>query len=166
YQMRVLVREAATGLIGTANNYIEVPDLVANRLTMSSIFPLPDTNDPGQAGNASEQAATFSQRRFKRGGTLNYMFVVYHAPAHDGKTDLEMQTRILKSGRPVFTGPLRPIQILSGSTPPGRIITGGALRVGDRLTPDEYTLEVTVADKLGKKDKHVIAQQEIDFSVE
>src|SRR5205085_11691611 len=38
YQMRVFVRETDSGLIGTANNYIDIPDLKSDRLALSSIF--------------------------------------------------------------------------------------------------------------------------------
>src|SRR5262249_10330124 len=38
YQVRLFVREVSSGLIGTANDFIEIPDLKANRLAVSSIF--------------------------------------------------------------------------------------------------------------------------------
>jgi VWFA-related protein len=166
YQMRVLVRETATGLIGTANNYVEVPDLKTDLLAMSSIFTLPDTPESGGVGNSASQAALLSQKRFKRGNKLEYMFVIYHATARDGKTDLEMRTQILKAGRLIVTSQPMPVQALQGSSPPGRILAGGAFTIGAQLPPDEYTLEVTVVDRLSKKDKQVIARQEIDFGVE
>jgi hypothetical protein len=63
----------------------------------------------------------------------------------------------------VFDGAFRPVQIAAGSTPPARILTGGIFQLGG-LAPDEYMLEITVVDKLRKKDN--IARQEIDFTVE
>ncbi|HEY6333768.1 MAG TPA: hypothetical protein VI756_30910, partial [Blastocatellia bacterium] len=167
YQMRVLVKEPRSGLIGTANDYIEVPDLKTDQLAISSIFTLPDAPESGAVGDSATQAALLSQKPFKRGSTLDYLFVVYHATTHDGKADLEMTTRILKDGRPIIVSPPMPVQALKGSAPPARIVAGGKFNVGAGFAPAEYTLEVTVADKLGKKDKQQIAaRQEIDFRVE
>jgi hypothetical protein len=164
YQFRVLVREEGSGLIGTANNLVEVPDLKSDRLALSSIF----TDSGAQAANKeSEQTgATLSQRRYPRGARFEYLLVVYNATAdHDNKTQLEMRTRILKGGRVVFDGKPRPPQVFEGSTPPSRIMTGGTLVLGP-LAPDDYTLEVTVVDKLRKKESRRLARQEIDFSIE
>jgi hypothetical protein len=44
-------------------------------------------------------------------------------------------------------------------------MTGGTLTLGP-LAPDDYTLEITVVDKLRKKESRRVARQEIDFSVE
>jgi hypothetical protein len=100
-----------------------------------------------------------------RGGRVDYMFVIYHAPTHTGKTELSVQTRILKGGRAIFTGTPVPVQALEGGSTPGRIVTGGAFSVGSQIMPGEYTLQLTVADKLGTNDKRAIARQEIEFYV-
>lgn len=166
YQMKVLVRETATGLIGTANDFVEVPDLKSDTLAMSSIFTMPAAAQQTEGGSSASQVALLSQKRFKRGSKLDYMFVIYHAAARDGKTDLEMRTRILKDGRAILSSQPMAVQALQGSSPPGRIVAGGELNVGSQLQPTEYTLEVTVSDKLGKKDKQLVARQEINFAVD
>jgi hypothetical protein len=167
YQMRVLVRETDTGKLGTANNFIDVPNLKSDRLALSSIFTAPPKDQQGRVPESAGQGATLSQRRFKHGGQLEYMFIVYNAASegHDSQTQLEMRTRILKGGNPIFSGPLRPINALAESTPPKRIISGGTLTLG-QLAPGDYTLEVTVRDKLRKKESRAVVKQEIDFSVE
>jgi hypothetical protein len=43
YQLRMFVRETETGRIGTANNYVEIPDLKGDRLSMSSISSIRGT---------------------------------------------------------------------------------------------------------------------------
>jgi len=70
----------------------------------------------------------------------------------------------LKDGAIIFDGNYRPVDISAGSTP-SRVVTGGMLTLGT-LPPDEYTLEVSVRDKLVKKDSRAIVRQEIDFWVE
>lgn len=167
YQLRVFVREADSGLVGTVSNYVEVPDLKASKLALSSIFT--DTQFAQgdlKAAETGGEGGTLAQRRFKRSGQFAYLLVVYNASTEAGsdKTQLEMTTRVLKAGEVVFKGQPRPVQMADGSNPPSRIITGGILQLGS-LAPDTYTLEVVIVDKLRKGDGNV-AQQQIDFSVE
>jgi VWFA-related protein len=168
YQMRVLVEEPETKKLGTANNFVDVPDLKSDRLAMSSIFTLAGPEGQGTVAGSENQAGTLSQRRFKRGSMLNYMFVIYNAEGEgsDHHPQLEMRTRILKGLKVIFPGPAIPVQALQGSTPPKRIVTGAALSVGSALTAGDYVLEVTVTDKLAKKEKRSVTKQEIDFTVE
>jgi len=167
YQMRVLVREGDTGKLGTANNYIEVPNLKSDRLALSSIFTSPPRDQQGKTSEAAGQGATLSQRRFKHGSQMEYMLIVYNAASegHESRTQLEMRTRVMQGGRAIYTGQNRPVEPLVESAPPRRIITGGTLTLG-QLVPGDYTLEVTVTDKLRKKESRAVVRQEIDFSVE
>ena len=64
----------------------------------------------------------------------------------------------------VFSGQVRALDLLPGSTV-SRIVTGGALQLGT-LAPDEYTFEVTVTDRLRKKEKGSVVRQALDFTVE
>src|SRR5262249_3215017 len=167
YQMRVLVREADTGKLGTANNYIEVPNLKSDRLSLPSIFTSPPRDQQGRVPESAGKGATLSQRRFKRGSQMEYMFIVYNAASegHESQTELELRVRIMQGGRPAFSGQPRPVRPLAESTPPKRIITGGTLTLG-QLAAGDYTLEVTVTDKLRKKESRAVVKQEIDFSIE
>jgi VWFA-related protein len=167
YQMRVLVRESETGKLGTANNYIEVPNLKSDRLALSSIFTSAPKDQEGRVSESAGRGATLSQRRFKRGSQMEYMFMIYNAASEgkDSQTQLEMRSRIMQGGRAVFSGQPRPVRPLAESTPPKRIISGGTLTLG-QLAPGDYTLEVTVNDKLRKKESRAFVKQEIDFSIE
>jgi hypothetical protein len=110
---------------------------------------------------------TLSQRRYRPGREFSYVLAIYNARA-DGKTkqtQLEIRTRILSSGRPVYDGKYHPVQIGEGSTPPSRIMTGGVMQLGT-LGRGDYTLEVTARDKLAKKESRAVVRQEIDFSIE
>jgi len=111
-------------------------------------------------------SGTLSQRRYPKGTEMAYVLIVYNAKTEgkDNRTSLEIMARILKGDRVVYNSQLKPVEVLDGSSPPSRIITGGILRLLG-LAPDDYTLEVTVIDKLRKKGS-AVARQEIDFSVE
>lgn len=159
YQVRLFIREIETGLIGTANDSFEVPNFKAERLTMSSLFLQGQSNDAGNEGG------TLAHRSFPRSGKFTYQTVIYNAKV-DSKThqpQLEMRTRVLRGSEVIFKGTLRPIQPPTDGTPPSRLIIGGTFQMKS-LEPDEYTLEITVIDKLRKKD--ALVRQEIDFTVE
>jgi len=167
YQMRVLVREPDTGKLGTANDFIEVPDLKSDRLSMSSIFVTPPAGESGKPVESAGQGATLSQRRYKRGSQMEYYFVTYNAATGGGGSgaQLEEHTRVLKAGRAVFTSEPRMIKPLDGSVPPKRILAGGVLTFR-KLDPGDYTLEIRVVDKSRKKESRAVARQELDFSIE
>jgi hypothetical protein len=65
----------------------------------------------------------------------------------------------------VYAGKPKPVEMLEGSNPPARIFTGGIFQLAT-LPPDDYILEVTITDKLRKKEDGAVARQEIDFSIE
>lgn len=166
YQVRLFVRETDSGLIGTANDYIEIPDMKANRLSTSSLFVSGQAVEEGKVVNTAGEGGTPSQRRFKHDGEFTYSLAIYN-PKLDGKTkepQLEMRARILRGSRVVYKGEPRPVVAAQGSTP-ARIITGGIIKLL-KLQPDDYTLEVTVRDKLRGKESRSVIRQEMDFSVE
>ncbi|HSB11823.1 MAG TPA: VWA domain-containing protein [Blastocatellia bacterium] len=167
YQLNMFVREPESGLIGTANDFFEVPQIRGDRLTASSIFTDAREIKDGKIVSTAGEGGTLAQRRFSREGEFVYRLVVYNAKADSksGKPQLEIRARVLTGGRAVFTGNFRPLEIAEGSTPPSRILTGGVLMLAG-LEPDEYTLEITVADRARKQDKNSTVRQEIDFTVE
>jgi VWFA-related protein len=165
YQLRMFVREAESGLIGTANNFVEVPNMKGDRLAVSSIFTDSRSVEEGRVVESGGEKGTLSQRRFRREGKFAYSMVIYNAKTDKNETQLEMRIRVYRGLQVVFNGMTRPVQVLAGSTPPSRIITGGVITLGE-LPPDDYTLEVTIFDRLRKRESRGVVRQEIDFSVE
>ena len=164
YQIRLFVREVGFGAIGTANDFIEIPDLkAADRLGASSLFLAGQTAQQGKTADAA--GATPSQRKFPTNGEFSYSMVIYN-PRIDEKMkqpQLEMRTRILTGSKAVFTGQPHPVAAGEGSALPYRVVTGGVIK--PLILPSgDYTVEVIVWDKLRKKDS--IVRRETDFSVE
>lgn len=161
YQARIFVREGESGLIGTANNLIEIPNMKGDRLAVSSIVT--DVRHLKQpSATAQSDGATLSQRRFPRGSEFAYMLVIYYPKPRGIETRLEMKVRVLRGSQIAYDGAASPIQPLEGSTP-RRIIAGGILRLG-KLEAENYTLELTVVDPL--KGGRGSVRQEMDFTVE
>jgi VWFA-related protein len=166
YQIRMFVREIGSGLIGTANDFIDIPNMKSDKLTTSSLFLTGQAVEQGKVVDTAGIGGTPSQRRFQHDGEFSYSLVIYN-PKLDNKSrqpELEMRTRILKGARVIFNGGPKPVVAADGSTPPSRIVTGGVIKLLG-LAPDDYTIEVTVRDKMRKKEDSLI-RREIDFSVE
>jgi hypothetical protein len=80
-----------------------------------------------------------------------------------GAPDLWSQIRLFRAGKEVFTGKETPVttsQMSSG----GGLVALGTFRLGERLEPGEYFLQVIVIDKLAPAEKQ-ISDQWIDFEI-
>ena len=163
YQVRVVVREPETGMIGTANDFFEVPDLKSDRLALSSLFT--DARLVQGQRAAADSGNTMAQRRFPRNSQFAYAFFIYNARAERGQPQLETAMRVRRGWRVVYAGQPAAVQILPGSTLPAKVVTGGILQLKN-LDPGDYTLEILVTDRLEKRENRRTARQEIDFTVE
>jgi VWFA-related protein len=190
YQMRIALRDAESEEVGSASQFVEVPNVSQGHLTLSSIVlrgdapqpaaapaggapgagavaPAPGT--PSSAGETEGQSASDmgspAVRIFKPGAAILYGFQVLNAEADSNKqTGLELQTRLFRDGTQVYAG--KPMTLPSkGQTDPKRLIGGGAMRLGAGMKPGDYVLQVIVTDKLAKE-KYQTASQWMDFEVQ
>ncbi|MBV8857873.1 MAG: VWA domain-containing protein [Acidobacteria bacterium] len=170
YQLRVAVRDAQTEKVGSASQFIEVPDLSKGGLALSGVVLTTARDEP--APGAAPQAAAdrdplrdATVRRFRGGSQVDFFYHIYNAkldPA-TGRPRLVTQARLLRDGQPVFTGPLVPFD-------PGpqkemaRLKMGSRLRLGLNLAPGDYVLQVIVTDELAKGSR-ATATQWLDFEI-
>jgi VWFA-related protein len=171
YQVRVAVRDATSEKLGSASQFMEVPDLSKGGLTLSGII-LSGMSLKAATENAKDEPdpqAGPAVRRLKSGMVLDYGYVIYNAQLDKAtnKPQLTTQMRIFRDGKPIFTGRVAPFD-LTGQTDTKRFIAGGRFQVGAEMTPGDYALQVIVTDELIKeksKDKRRTATQWIDFEV-
>jgi VWFA-related protein len=180
FQMRAVVRDVATERTGSASQFIEVPDVKKGRLALSSIVlkaappemlknlkqPLvKTTEEEGKVEEYSE--GNPAVRRFRRGDALTYGFQVFNARI-DGKTKqptVETQLRLYRDGKLIFTGKPAPV-LTNNQTDLKRLISGGLLRLGPKMLPGEYILQIVATDKAAKEnDRYRRVSQWIDFEV-
>lgn len=179
YQLRTALRDQPSGRIGSATQFINVPDFNQGRLSLSGIVmkgvPLErhmkDQAPPGLKQTSDDNAqeadpsASIAVRQFRTGMALVYTFIIYNVKIDKstGKPQLKTQARLFKNGEPIFTGD-------ELSFDPGqqtdlrRLGTGGAIQLGTSMTPGEYVLQIVVTDLLAK-DKRRIATQWMDFEI-
>ena len=136
--------------------FVEAPDLANNRLALSGIVI-------SSAASASEQDIRSGPavRRLRSGMMLDYRFLIYNAQT-GGTEPVQVQMRLLRDGKPVFTGKSLPLDV-SKEPNPKRVNTGGRLRLGPELTPGNYVLHVAVKTTDPRKPR--VASQWIDFEI-
>ena len=172
-QLRVAVRDAKSERIGSASQFVQVPDLGKNHLALSGIY-VSGTNQP-QANSAStggeakavepDTTAGPALRRLRHDMILNYSYVIYNAQLNDaGRPQLQTQMRLFRDGKEVFTGKLLPLNA-DKQTDMKRLDAGGRLLVGGNLVPGQYVLQVTVTDTLVKNKRLATATQWVDFEI-
>ncbi len=166
YQVRVAARDDKTGRVGSAAQWIEIPDLAQKRLTLSSLMVggqfVGKRKDAGTAASAAPEQVQFSvDRRFKAGSHLNFLTLVYNAaPGPGGAPDLEAQIKIARDGQAVVNSPARKIGTPQG-TDLARVPYGADIGLSS-LPAGRYILQVTINDRAAKTS----ATQQATFDIE
>jgi len=166
YQVRAGARDEKDGKVGTVHQWIEIPDLSAHHLTLSSVIagePSPLTTTAAQRDR--DQPARIILRvdhRFHRNSFLRFLFYIYNATvaSTESKPDLVMQAQVLRDRQPVMTTPLKELSP-AGLQDPKHIFSVSELSL-ESLAPGRYLLLITVIDRVSKTS----ASQEMRFEVE
>lgn len=176
YQLRMALRDTVTERVGSASQFIEVPDMKKNRLTLSGIVLRGSTIQAGGnqlKGTGSAEGVEDSNpesspavRHFNRGMLMEYGFAIYNA--REDKTtkqpQLTTQVRLFRDGKLVFTGKEIPFN-RGEQADVKHLASGGAIQLGTDLVPGDYVLQVLVNDILVGGGKYRTANQWIDFEV-
>jgi len=157
YQMRIALRDATSQKLGSAMQFVEVPDVKAGRLALSGIVLTATTRSEDDPGGS------LAVRIFKPASSVDYAFEVFN-PNNDSsdKSALRMQTRIYRDGETVYEGTPSPLSP-ANATDPMRLAAGGRLQL-NKLPAGDYVLQVAVFDG-SRKDKARVATQAIDFEI-
>ena len=180
YQLRTALRDVASERVGSASQFIEVPDIKKNRLTLSGVVlngvspQIYKTEEPTTASGAdgsddardgSDPKASPSVRQFKSGLVMTYAYHIYNARSDKStpKPQLVTQVKLFRSGQEIFTG--KEIPFNTGNQVDLKRLTGsGAIQLGSEMVPGEYVLQVIVTD-LKVTGKNRVTSQWIDFEI-
>jgi VWFA-related protein len=161
YQVRLAARDDGTGLLGSAWQTIEIPDLASGRLTLSSLFLLTDESTSTAASGSEAGSALRSiqgRRRLGRGENLYVQLYAYN-PRRDAAGAIEMivQAEVLRAGSLLGTAAPEPME--GGSR--GAVPHLSRIRL-QQFEPGDYELRVTVTDRIA----NVMAARSVPFTVE
>jgi VWFA-related protein len=157
YMLRVAVREAETGKLGSLSKYLEVPDMSKKRTTMSSVFL--HAVDPAGGARAQPVALT-ALRQIPRNDDLRFSAVVYNPKLQNGSPKLSTQLVITRGERVVYQGPIQSIEVKAGEA---QFIKVGQIGVS-KLASGRHVLTFIVTDELADKKSAQLARS-IDFNV-
>ena len=167
FQYRVALRDQASSRIGSAGQFLQIPNLANGQTVLSGLVLQKEVPEkPDKAGSQSARAAISAGpavRQFHQGDTLIFAFLTFNAQQYvAAHLPLASQTRIFRDGKMVFSSTPSAIDAAQGD--PRRIPSVGRLQLGPEFTPGEYVLQIVISDQ-SAKEKRPLASQWIDFEV-
>jgi VWFA-related protein len=173
YQLRVAARDLVSSRIGSAGQFVTVPD-AAREFAMSGIVlsgaaeekvltisaPAPSEN----ATNAKVEARLSPNpvnRKFKAGSNLVFGFVIYNASTSDGPPQLTVDAKMFREGKLIDSAEGLRVGV-AGQKDLTRISTSGIMYLKPGLEPGRYYLQLVTIDSGKKKNSAV---QWIDFEI-
>jgi hypothetical protein len=162
YQVRVALRDRATGRTGSAMQWIEIPDLSKGVFSLSSIF-LGERGPEAAAVDkkASEPRAIIVDvdHRFARSSILRFQTYVYNAARGSANSpDVRVQAQVLRGQQPLMTTAPITVPIVADLA---RLPFWSEIAL-EQLPPGRYVLQVTATDRTANR----TATQRVNFSVE
>jgi hypothetical protein len=146
YQVRVAVRDEKSGHVGSAMQWVVLPDLATHQLSTSSVLLGGQVLEDAKNKDANPQIQLSVDHRFSRLGRLGYWMFIYNARRDAaGAPNLTAQTRVLRDGQVMLVSPQRKLN--QGGPDPDRIPFGEEMAL-KTLAPGRYDLKVTITDSL------------------
>ena len=146
YEVRVAIRDTANGKLGSAREYVEVPDLkngrpaVSGVLVYNAISRPPDATAPGIA----------EMRLFRREDSLGYACQFFNTKS------AKAEARIVRDGRQVMAMPIETSETAAGTGTAKGVVALAALE------PGNYILQIVVTREQGRD---ATASQWTDFEI-
>jgi VWFA-related protein len=178
YQLRTALRDESSSRLGSATQFIEVPDIKKNKLLLSGLLlrgvPLETYVNAARAKTDEQNTNDITAdalptagpalRQMARGMALVYGFNIYNAEIEKttGKPNLKIRVRVFRNGELVFTGNELTYDT-SDQPDPKRLAAGGGIQLGTAMAPGEYVLQIIVTDYA--KEKPRVATQWMDFEI-
>jgi VWFA-related protein len=172
YQLRVAARDLVSSRIGSAGQFVTVPD-ATREFAMSGIVLSGETEQriltisaPSQSDvtNAKVEAHLSPNpvtRKFKAGSNLVFGFVIYNANTSDGQPQLTVDAKLFREGKLVDSADGLRVNT-AGQKDLTRISTSGVVYLKPELQPGRYYLQLVTVDS-GKKKNNAV--QWIDFEI-
>jgi VWFA-related protein len=154
YQVRVAARDYKSGRAGSAQAWIEIPDLSKKKLSLSSLLlgertqsMMATASNPGDAGTVLISPS----HRFRRDSMMRFIVFAYNSTAaqSDRQVDVAVQVQVIRDDQPVLTTALRKINT-EGVTDLTRIPYAAEVPLTD-LQTGRYLLQVTLIDRIAKQ---------------
>ena len=138
YQVRMAVHDVRSDHVGTAWQFLNVPDTTKNRLALSGLV----VAEP--PGRDSYPLATPLLRTFRRGHDLVWGSQVLNPKLKKGSPKLEASLRIFHDGELISEFPP---ELIDAKAQKSEIAASGSVRLGKNMQPGDYILQLVVEDQ-------------------
>jgi VWFA-related protein len=143
YRLRVALQDDASGRVGSASQFVVVPNLNGRKLALSGLI------FPGSYGTSDDIVPAPSPIAMVPGSSANFVFEIFGAG--DRARSLQSQVRLFRDGTKVYEGSMGPLQVASKQVH-GEIFAKEELRIPRELPPGDYALQEEVTgQKTGGK---------------
>jgi hypothetical protein len=161
YQVRVATRETKSGRVGSAQQWIEIPNLALQKLSLSSLL-LGLQNVDGRktsSGEGDSQVQFSADHRFAHDSQLRFSTFLYNLSPGNSKSNVTIQARLLRGGQVLKKVAM--LRVNFDTQDLTRIPFSGEIMLNS-IPSGNYTLEVSVTDQTTKAS----ASQETKITVE
>jgi hypothetical protein len=152
YQVRAAVRDETSQAIGSAHQYIEVPDAKKGKLALTSLIL------SGREAGLDQESTLIAaaRRRYHAGAKLTYLSVLEGA---DGKSkpDIQARLRLFRENQEVYAAPITLATVKSSGW-----ALAGTVQLPSNFATGRYYLQISVRDNAHR---HRLASQWMDFEV-
>ena len=181
YYVRIAVRDTESGRIGSAYQFIEIPDLEKKRPALSNMFMITSADDlnwirsgvsdedPGGLFSPmfqQEEVRSPALRTFMPGDSFQTLSTLYNTDVNAiARSEIEIQFIFYRDGVEFHRGnpvPVNPGEVES----PGNSVT--VLRnftLGTDMPPGDYVLQLLVTDKRNRGKNNIVASESLIFTV-
>ena len=162
YQLRFAVRDRQSGALGTAGEFLELPDVAGGAFSLSGIvLRTAETTAAGLSDQSDQALLTPAQalRVYPRGSRLSYAYEIYNAATP------------VKAAMSIWRGAERVLAVAPDTLVPPTgaervFAVGGGIKLGEALPPGSYVLEIAAAlPGSTLQGRNSTAVQRIDFEV-
>jgi hypothetical protein len=143
YQVRVATRDSKSGQVGSAQQWIEIPNLSLRRLSLSSLLlGLQNVKSKETKGSAAgiPQVQFSTDHHFARNSRLRFITFIYNAArgqTGNSPPNISLQARVLRAGQVVKSSPMQQVSVAAQDF--ARIPYGGEISL-DSLPAGQYLL--------------------------
>ena len=165
YSVRIAVQDTESGKVGSAYQFVEIPDLKKKKMALSDIFMIASDEDlawmhSDVTKELIENGGVFSSvtrkdaprspalRTFMPGDNLRALTMVYNAdPKAVDRSEIKTQSILYKDGEELMRSDPKPIAENSAVDGLDGIPILQKLMLGTEMTPGDYVLQFRVIDK-------------------
>jgi hypothetical protein len=178
YYIRISVQDKQSGKVGSAYQFLEIPEIGKNGLALSNMFMITSSDDLNWMRSdvtsegvffpvvQAEEIRSPALRIYKSGDVLHTLAMLYNTDAKAiSRSEIETQTTLYKDGKEFHRG--KPVAVtpadVDASDNSVPLLRRFAL--GPDMPPGDYMLQIVATDKKNSNKREGVAVQTLGFKV-